>query len=463
MKKIVPSLALMFLLVFIQSCSSTKKTSNETQKKEVILNVNATNIPDQIAFLKDSKKKTFVIKKIKDGHFADTLDLSKGFYEINIGKEYSDVYLKPGMNLEISVDGNQFDESIQYKGKGAMINNYLAKDMLINEKDKKLYPPTKIVTLSEKDFLRVADSLYNQNINRLKESGITDKEFISLQSKKYLVDKNTMISMYPIYMSYFMKKPYKTSPDFPKPLAGLDIKDSTLIEIPGYINLVESFVSSKADPALMKKDYMLALIKSAETNLASVPQLKEKVIIDLAKQGISDTKKLKEFYQVFSNNVKDPEAKKEMETKYQNLLKLQPGYPSPDFTAYDINGKEYHLADFKGKNVYIDLWATWCAPCRAEIPFLEKLKEDYKGKNIEFLSIDVYDDKGKWENMVKSGKISGTQLIIPEREAEFLKLYNVNGIPRFIFIDKDGKIIDNNVSRPSNPATRELLDKYIAE
>jgi len=453
--------SILFTVLFFSSCSSTKKI-NETPQN-VIINIEAKNLPEQKAFLTDSKKNVYAIEKINNGQFIDTLEVPAGYYSIHIGNEYSNVYLKPGMNLHINVDGKQFDESIHYEGKGKEINNYLAQEMLHDEQMKKKLSPPKLVALPEKDFLQLVDSVYQQNIKRLKDSDIKDKDFVYLQSKKYQVDKNTLHYYYPIYKTYVLKKTYKTGANYPKPLEGLDINDSRLIQLPGYIELVKSSLSSGIDEESLKKDYMLALMKSAEDKLKSNKDLMEVVMINLAKSGMSSTKNLTEFYDIFYRNVKDSTQKSKIEKTYHNLLKLQPGNPSPDFKAYDINGKEYHLSDFKGKNVYIDLWATWCGPCLAEVPSLEKLKKDYEGKNIEFVSIDVYDNKDKWEKMVKSGKITGVQLRIPERDAKFLELYDVRGIPRFIFIDKDGKIIDNNVSRPSNPATRELIDKYVSE
>ena len=61
------------------------------------------------------------------------------------------------------------------------------------------------------------------------------------------------------------------------------------------------------------------------------------------------------------------------------------GVAAPDFEYVSIDDKKVKLSDFKGKYVYIDVWATWCGPCRAEIPHLKKLEEHFHGKNIEFV------------------------------------------------------------------------------
>ena len=115
------------------------------------------------------------------------------------------------------------------------------------------------------------------------------------------------------------------------------------------------------------------------------------------------------------------------------------------------------MADFKGKYIYIDLWATWCNPCKKELPYLKELEKKFEGAEIVFLSLSTDGDKSKWEKMVTSGKMSGVQLHIGPR-SDFQTAYNIDGIPRFILLDKEGVIINNNMSRPSSDDTIRTLE-----
>ena len=135
------------------------------------------------------------------------------------------------------------------------------------------------------------------------------------------------------------------------------------------------------------------------------------------------------------------------------------GQSIPEFTFLDIDDKEVALSEFKGKYVYIDCWATWCGPCKQQLPALKQLEHKYKGKDIVFVSISSDSDSNKWKNMVKEQKLGGVQLIktLPTY-SEFSDLFMINAIPRFIILDKEGKVFDANVTRPSDPATVELLD-----
>ncbi len=149
------------------------------------------------------------------------------------------------------------------------------------------------------------------------------------------------------------------------------------------------------------------------------------------------------------------------EAEHQRMAQFAPGKPSPKFNYPDINGKSVSLDDLKGKYVYVDVWATWCAPCKREIPFLIKLNEEYKGKDIAFvsLSIDKMEDKGKWEEMVKSKGLKGIQLFADNNwKSNFVTAYGITGIPRFILIDKEGNILNADAPRPSNPNLKEVFN-----
>lgn len=137
------------------------------------------------------------------------------------------------------------------------------------------------------------------------------------------------------------------------------------------------------------------------------------------------------------------------------------GVAAPDFEYVSIDDKKVKLSDFKGKYVYIDVWATWCGPCRAEIPHLKKLEEHFHGKNIEFVSISVDYDKDfeKWKKFVKEKQLGGTQLYADKNwESTFIQSFGINSIPRFILIDPSGNVVSSDESRPSEVKLQEKLD-----
>ncbi len=139
------------------------------------------------------------------------------------------------------------------------------------------------------------------------------------------------------------------------------------------------------------------------------------------------------------------------------------GKPAPQFTNYEnYDGTTTSLKDLKGKYVYIDVWATWCGPCRGEIPYLQKLEEHFKGKNIVFVSISIDKQSAheKWKKMIADKKMGGIQLFAGA-DKSFTAAYRVNSIPRFILIDPNGNVVASRTTRPSQPQTKELLEKLL--
>jgi thiol-disulfide isomerase/thioredoxin len=137
---------------------------------------------------------------------------------------------------------------------------------------------------------------------------------------------------------------------------------------------------------------------------------------------------------------------------------------SPSFDYDNYTGGKSKLEDFRGKYVYIDVWATWCGPCRAEIPFLKKIEEKFHDKNISFvsISIDQLKDVEKWKALIKDKELSGVQLFADnDWNSQFVKDYGITGIPRFILIDPTGKIVNADAARPSSAELQLQLEALL--
>jgi len=151
------------------------------------------------------------------------------------------------------------------------------------------------------------------------------------------------------------------------------------------------------------------------------------------------------------------------EEKQYMATVLAKGNASPIFENYEnFKGGTTSLNDLKGKYVYVDVWATWCGPCKREIPFLKEVEKAYHGKNVEFVSISV--DKAKdheaWKKMVEEKELGGVQLFADKDwSSDFVKDYKINGIPRFILIDPVGNIVTPDAPRPSSEELISLFDE----
>jgi len=146
------------------------------------------------------------------------------------------------------------------------------------------------------------------------------------------------------------------------------------------------------------------------------------------------------------------------------INKFGTGEPAIPITGTTPGGKKISLSEFKGKVVLVDVWATWCGPCKAQIPHLQKLEKEFHGSDIVFMSysIDALKDLEKWKKFIADQKLGGVQLI---GEAAFkstiCKNYGIKSIPRFMLFDKEGKIVTIDAPRPSDPKLKALLKKHL--
>lgn len=138
---------------------------------------------------------------------------------------------------------------------------------------------------------------------------------------------------------------------------------------------------------------------------------------------------------------------------------------APSFSLPDISGQTIALEDLKGKVLYVDIWATWCGPCKQQIPYMQQLEEHYKGNDqIEIISvsIDRDADKEKWSTMVKEKQMAGMQLFAG-KSTSFSRDYKISSIPRFYIIGKEGEIVDDDAPRPMDYNTMGLNQELIAK
>lgn len=155
-----------------------------------------------------------------------------------------------------------------------------------------------------------------------------------------------------------------------------------------------------------------------------------------------------------------PPIEKLYADRLNTIGSLAKGAIAPAFALPDRNGKRVSLADFKGKVVYLDMWASWCGPCAHEMPYMEALKKKYSNKAVEMIAISIDTDIQKWLQKTEALKLSGTQLIDSKgsENSKIAKDYKIYGVPHYVLIDKNGRIV--SVFAPS-PSSGVIIEKEI--
>jgi thiol-disulfide isomerase/thioredoxin len=197
------------------------------------------------------------------------------------------------------------------------------------------------------------------------------------------------------------------------------------------LNVIDKWFKKPETKVLQKIIFLNYLIKTAT-------MFKANVNID---QFQSEIEKLRK-----SENVS-----KQLHLVNDNLKKLKEsmskfsiGASAPNFELKDSNGKVFHLSDFKNKIIFIDVWASWCGPCVANIPKWNDLVEKYSGNNdFQFISVSIDDNVSVWAKGVEKFKPKGLELIadVGGFKSIFAKSFEINVIPEYISIDKKGNIL----------------------
>jgi len=138
----------------------------------------------------------------------------------------------------------------------------------------------------------------------------------------------------------------------------------------------------------------------------------------------------------------------------------QIGSTAPDFTLKDLNGNTVKLSDFRGKPVYLNFWASWCPPCKAEIPEIQKFYQQNKD-NVSVLAVNItFNDKvPDVVNLLKASKAKFPVLLDTNAQASVADSYQVYGIPASFFIDKNGIIRETHVGGMTLATLQEALKK----
>lgn len=198
--------------------------------------------------------------------------------------------------------------------------------------------------------------------------------------------------------------------------------------------------------------------------LLATDRQKGEILAQSALSRIKDYPLAEEFNQKYSKYFVTPSLKERLENKIRELFKAYEGQKTIDFTYPDVNGKMVSLSDFKGKVVLVDVWATWCGPCKQQIPFMKTLEKEFEGKDVVFLSVSVDEekDKGKWLQMIKDEELAGIH-IFASGWSKITKDYNITGIPRFMLFDKKGNLYAIEAPRPSDPKLKEILNNLLVK
>ncbi len=464
MKKLI--IALIVLAVFY-SCNSNKSGTD----KEVKIKGKISQIDEEKVVIK-YQLKSDTIKTDADGNFESTISIDKPCYVLIVnGSNEALTFLNPGISISFEADGSDFVNTLTFKDGNAEINNYLAKQnrLISNElssDDCFLY------SSSYESFLSAYNNFiaqYEQNINDIIEKSASKFEsFKTAEAERFKLLKSTILYEFlftAMYNEIDLPEGYYSGIE--KINSEIEVDNPDLIFFAQYMPFVSNLLADNTSVQLIEDsidNYEMDIY--GKYYFAEIDKLfKDKIVRDevyyyslidfisfYGPEGVTEAFKIYKDFSECEDRISNISS---MLAEYD---KIAPGKPSVEWSFPDINGKNISSSDFIGKYVYIDVWASWCGPCKDEIPFLEALKKKLAGKNIVFISISVDDNIEDWKNSLKKESATGIQLYAEGWDNVLCKHFKINSIPRFILLDREGNIIKSDADRPSGEIETVIND-----
>jgi thiol-disulfide isomerase/thioredoxin len=146
--------------------------------------------------------------------------------------------------------------------------------------------------------------------------------------------------------------------------------------------------------------------------------------------------------------------------KIEDNLKFYKTDNTIQANSNDIQNLNFIISKYEGKIILLDFWASWCVPCRVELPYSKNLSKSYLEKDIVFIYISIDKKKENWINASNDEQLekNNSYLLLDPDNSPFIKKYNLFSIPRYMLIGRDGKILNDNAPRSSDIKLKSLID-----
>lgn len=401
------------------------------------------------------------------------------FADLEIGQKKYNLLLSPGDNLDITLP-DQPASPVRFSGKGSQVASYLTGTAVIwqqyEKKDGK-----HLVQLEPVGFRNRIDSIQQAYADFSRGFGKSNSIDKALQ---HLLEQRSAMQLLSYKLNYAMAhyNPSDTSAQarpafeqvvrevpFDAGLLGANMYEYGMV-LTMYVQagIYAPLVTGKTQgemTAIQSQLPVLADQRISQTNYPDAVRLflRAKNLSESLRQGITPaTDSLvasigkEDGYLIYEPTIRQQYA------KWQALL---PGQPAPDFSGFTPTGNVLSLTNLKGKVVYVDVWATWCVPCRDELPKAKQLQKRFTDTSrVAFLYVSIDRDTAAWHKFLENdAEFNGVHINQPPGE-HFNSLwgaYQLSGIPRYMLIDQAGKIVDVNAARPSSSTIASEIDRLL--
>lgn len=423
--------------------------------------------PLVICEMSSEGSKPDTLKLSAKGEFSTTVDLTKpseGFLRVIESDDKNEtfcIYLAPNKSLKATVSkGKEGGITAKFGGDTGLQTEY-------NNASRNLFTLSK--TFSEDEMLKHADfnawrGYVKGQLSQLDKvlAKVKDADFVAAE-RRSLDDGLTGL-----YFNYATTR-QRNGHDMEQDAAFMDfvktINMNDTLQLRGIMDYVEWWQTAHPDTSGLPKDAAkLRMLKTLTQSQDVRNQVAHSILSFqfMAQMFGADMSSVlpyiyKEFIEVSTDKDLCDYARKELSV-YSNQAGGKEAYALP---LHTLDGTQTTLKDIvgNGKYTYVDFWATWCGPCKREIPHFARLAEKFKDAPVRFVSISIDVDCSKWETMVKKDQPQWPQYrATKEGQRLCVDVYGITGIPRFMLFDKEGRMMDSSATRPSEEKTEKLIE-----
>ena len=370
------------------------------------------------------------------------------------------IYLKSGENVELQLMKNRLSLS----GESGQENMALfqweksVEDVKIHAYMHNYLPGEYSVEYTE--FFKELETAAIVQDNLLKDLENKNDAFYLLLKQKIKAD----LDFYAL--SYLKNAKYQIpdSVELPKYYQGLDLKNNFLN--PNILNLPNAGVMLEIYVWYQNRDneqsvdglfpYAMELLKEKE--------LQQEYLLSLASH-FKFYDELQRLLDEVGNRFFEGDYINRLDQIKEKLSWSTPGLIAPDFEAMRPDSTWVKLSDFKGKVVVVDVWATWCEPCKRMTPLYHQLAEEMKQENVVFLNVCVgtWVEVDLWRKMSENYQIEENTSFVNGWKSDFVKKYQISGVPRYMIFDKEGRIVSVKAPNPTTPRLKEMIVKTLTK
>ena len=441
-------------LLALSSCTTKPETGSVVHLTGKLINwgnaskiLNARNLESDFGLGKDH-----IIKTDYEGVFELSFNLSEPSY-FSLGR--NKLYLSPGDKLYMEVDYRDPEAGV-FKGDGADLQSYLS-GVAFPKGGSYLEGGRNVKSDSIAKIIQLAQSRTEERELLLSSIKNAPQEFRDLEEMRLKLDFVNTILSFPIYGSF--KKYWKYSEDkkaevlqgakYELNTTAMGIMQDAYMKHPNFRDMLLTFADDQLkESGIFSTLEMTDFMQEYDALGALLSQLELGGLTEEMKAQAEDF--LSEGHSKAYNDM--------VKLKLAEYEALELGQPAFDVTFKTVEGEDVKLSSFKGKLIYVDLWATWCGPCIDELPAFEQLRHDYADKEVVFIPVSIDTNLDAWKKYLAKHNLTDNELIINRLD---LADYKVITIPRYLLIDKDFKIISVFAPMPSLAETRELIDEHL--